>query len=239
MPVRVVKLGGSLLDFDGLVPRLRAWLAAQPPMQSAMIVGGGSMADAVRDAFARHRLDEQSAHWLCVRLLGVTAELVHRLLPESELVTRWEAIGGGSGVESTGELMVGRASQPATWRRPGKAALQEGFSDGPCARLVLFDVEQFLREVEPRLAAVPLPHTWDVTSDSIAARVAELLGAEELVLLKSGLPSPRGDLAGWAASDYVDRYFPVAATRLARVRAVNLRLDPPPEAVTSPPEVEK
>ena len=33
-------------------------------------------------------------------------------------------------------------------------------------------------------AADPLPHSWDITSDSIAAFIAGALGASELILLK-------------------------------------------------------
>ena len=42
-----------------------------------------------------------------------------------------------------------------------------------------------------------LPHTWEVTSDSIAAWVAGELGARRLVLVKA--PGATGDL--------VDKYF--------------------------------
>jgi aspartokinase-like uncharacterized kinase len=45
--------------------------------------------------------------------------------------------------------------------------------------------------------ADPLPHSWDVTSDSIAAWVAGVVGAARLVLVK-----PPG-----AVSDAVDAYF--------------------------------
>jgi len=51
---------------------------------------------------------------------------------------------------------------------------------------------QWLREVDP------LPHSWDVTSDSIAAWCAHAVGASQLVLIK---PS------GTSGGDVVDRYF--------------------------------
>jgi aspartokinase-like uncharacterized kinase len=184
---RVVKLGGSLLDFDGLVPRLRAWLAAQTPLANVMLVGGGSLADAIRGAFARHPLGEEAAHWLCIRLLGVTGELVAGLLPEAVLVKRFD------------ELLGERAT----------------------TRLAVFEPEQFLRDE----AVDPLPHSWDVTSDSIAARVAARLDAAELVLLKSGRPAGRATLQDAADAGYVDRYFPIAAAGLARIRCVDLRSD--------------
>jgi aspartokinase-like uncharacterized kinase len=53
---------------------------------------------------------------------------------------------------------------------------------------------RWLREADP------LPHSWDVTSDSIAAWVAGQLGARRLVLVK-----PAG-----ASGDLVDSYFPRA-----------------------------
>jgi aspartokinase-like uncharacterized kinase len=67
-----------------------------------------------------------------------------------------------------------------------------------------------------------LPHSWDVTSDSVGARFAELIGGE-LVLLKSTEPPP-GNVAAWAATGYVDPYFPTVVERAKlTVRAVNLR----------------
>ena len=47
-------------------------------------------------------------------------------------------------------------------------------------------------------AADPLPHSWDVTSDSIAAWIAGAVGARRLVLIKPGTRDP-GNL--------VDPYF--------------------------------
>jgi aspartokinase-like uncharacterized kinase len=67
-----------------------------------------------------------------------------------------------------------------------------------------------------------LPHRWDVTSDSLAVRVAALAGARELILLKSTDP-PSAD---WTEAGFVDAYFSEAlrqAPRDLQVRAVNLR----------------
>ena len=68
-----------------------------------------------------------------------------------------------------------------------------------------------------------LPHTWAVTSDSIAARLAVVAGAAELVLLKSAAPPP-GDVATWAECGYVDAWLTqVLAGTDIQIRAVNLR----------------
>lgn len=82
-----------------------------------------------------------------------------------------------------------------------------------------------------------LPHSWAVTSDSIAARVAVRLGAQELLLLKSA-PLPPGTVRDEAARlGLVDRAFPEAARPLGRVCYMNLRdADPKPqECLSSPP----
>lgn len=63
-----------------------------------------------------------------------------------------------------------------------------------------------------------LPHRWDVTSDSLAVRVASAARAE-LVLLKS---------ISWQGpwTEVVDSYFPTAVQRAGpslRIRVINLR----------------
>ena len=108
----------------------------------------------------------------------------------------------------------------------------------PCARLVtspadpvfatargvvIFDPLDFLRETEPTCAGTPLPRSWDVTSDSIAARLAEVFVADELVLLKSALPAAGMTYGQAAERGYVDRFFPRAAAGFTEVRCVDLR----------------
>ena len=88
---------------------------------------------------------------------------------------------------------------------------------------VAFDVYGFLNEVDAKSPS-PLPQSWAVTSDSIAARVANELGNADLILLKSAdCPAENDrDLATLSKAGYVDEYFPIAAQGL-NVQFVNLR----------------
>ena len=70
-----------------------------------------------------------------------------------------------------------------------------------------------------------LPHSWNVTTDSIAARVATLLGDAELILLKSA-PAPP-DLAAAVALDRLDSHFLTVSRPLSRVTYVAFRQEPP------------
>ena len=82
---------------------------------------------------------------------------------------------------------------------------------------IVFCPVRFLQQVEARIPPHPLPHGWIATTDSIAARIAGILDAEELVLLKSADPPSQ------VQPPYVDEYFVQAAAGLTCVRFVNLR----------------
>lgn len=183
--IRVVKLGGSLLDLPDLAARLRRWLGAQPAMPSVVLTGGGRLADAVREYDRRHALGDETAHWLAVRAMQRNARLTAALLPEASWATSVE------------ELVEGA--------RP----------------LSIVDPWGLLHDDDRRFSPQPLPASWQVTSDSIAARLAQLCGAGELVLLKSTLPR-EASLAAAAAGGYVDVFIPQALA-LPQVRCVNLR----------------
>jgi 5-(aminomethyl)-3-furanmethanol phosphate kinase len=86
----------------------------------------------------------------------------------------------------------------------------------------LFCVAEFLRISEPHLPGIRLPASWDVTSDSIAARVTEVLNADELVLLKSVELANKLDWDAAAKAGVVDPYFPAVAANLKSIRATQL-----------------
>ena len=88
-----------------------------------------------------------------------------------------------------------------------------------CPRLILDEGE--------RAGQTPLPRSWEVTSDSIAARLASTLAADELVLLKSVEPAPGLDRIGASAVGLVDPRFPIEARSIATVSVVNLRASQP------------
>ena len=90
------------------------------------------------------------------------------------------------------------------------------------AGIELLDVRPFLRGKESKQPGTCLPHDWSATSDSIAARIASVYQADELVLLKSRLPI---DCANWeevALSGLVDEYFPRAVQQVKRAYCVDL-----------------
>jgi aspartokinase-like uncharacterized kinase len=69
-----------------------------------------------------------------------------------------------------------------------------------------------------------LPHTWDVTSDSIAARAAVVARAGELVLLKSAALPAGVDWVEAARLGLVDPHFAATAAPLGGpVRVVDFR----------------
>ena len=88
--------------------------------------------------------------------------------------------------------------------------------------LLVFAPLEWLRQEEPAQSGTPLPESWDVTSDSIAARLAICLNADELVLLKSTDP-PSDDLQALAEVGYIDKFLPRLESELPPWLIVNLR----------------
>jgi hypothetical protein len=89
----------------------------------------------------------------------------------------------------------------------------------------VFDPSSFATLVNKAgIQATTFPCDWTLTSDSVAASVAQWLDAQELVLMKSALP--RSDSIRDASRDgYVDEFFVTLGPKLRRVRCVNLRGD--------------
>lgn len=153
-------------------------------------------------------------------------------------------VGGGAAVEGLRKIDDANALDPARVHFAAIAAMDtntrlvadrlpawrlsrqiEAIRRGDDAIDWLFAPGDWLRRQEPAAPGARLPLGWQVTSDSIAARVAEVLGAELTLLKSSGPPLGVNDLTGLAQAGYVDGCFPVAAARVAETRLVGL----PPE----------
>jgi 5-(aminomethyl)-3-furanmethanol phosphate kinase len=72
----------------------------------------------------------------------------------------------------------------------------------------------------------PLPATWDVTSDAIAAQIAVFLKAGSLVLLKSATLPDGATRQDAARLGLVDPMLPSVARSIPQVEYVNLRSNP-------------
>jgi aspartokinase-like uncharacterized kinase len=150
----VVKVGGSLFDWPGLGQRLEHWLKTLPSSWVLLVPGGGPTVDVIRNFERQHGLGEESAHWLALRALSVSAHFLAAV------------------------LSLRRSPRPAVI-----ADLQDADAIWSQRGLPILDPFRFAQEDEDRPGR--LPHSWSVTSDSLAARVAMRFQAQKLILLKS------------------------------------------------------
>lgn len=135
--------------------------------------------------------------------------------------------GGGDFAEAVRRLDRSHAlgEEAAHWLALQSLTLSHAFLNQLLAGVdgvQLVDVYAFA--VQDEMAPGHLPHTWEVTTDSLAARIAQRRQAHELLLLKSvGL----AEGATWdeaAQAGIVDAYFPrIARALTCPIRLVNFR----------------
>jgi aspartokinase-like uncharacterized kinase len=142
---------------------------------------------------------------------GATADIVrswdamHQLSAES---SHWLALRAMSLNEALLAELLPNARVVSS-RQDAEIAWTEG-------RTAILSALRFLQSEEGG-SAVPLEHTWNATSDSIAAWVAVQWPADRLVLLKSTA----------VESSAIDPYFGRLHSRLSRVEWVNVRDERP------------
>src|SRR4029078_6870627 len=74
--LRVITVRGSLLDWPQLPSALTRWLNQQPPAVNVLICGGGKLADFIRPAHQQFHLGDDSAHWLAIDCMSITARVL-------------------------------------------------------------------------------------------------------------------------------------------------------------------
>lgn len=179
--MKVVKVGGSLLDRAGKVLELLAY-------QKALIVpGGGVFADAVRELYSSGRVGDREAHFMAIIAMDAYGLWLER------------------------KCVIPASASPY------------------CELPAILLPYRFIMENDE------LPHSWEVTSDSIAYFIGAKLKADEVVLLKSvefavGGRVPAGELREMK-QDVVDSYLPELVERyglpcrVVRAREVRLKLE--------------
>lgn len=206
----VVKVGGSLAEGSPFVDPVCAALGRLAAGSGALVVpGGGPFADAVREADRRLGLDPTTAHRMAILAMDQYGWLL------ADRIARAAAAPAPPGRPAGARPRTVPALSAAV------AALERGEVPVllPAAWLDALD---------------PLPHSWDVTGDSIAAWVAGECGAARLVLVKRSPPpaaagrSPR--LAELVSAGHLDPYFPAARPAHVAVWLVDASAPGGPEA---------
>jgi aspartokinase-like uncharacterized kinase len=165
----------------------------------------------------RRWLDQEAPpHTALVMGGGPTADLLRRLDQQhglGEERAHWLALRALSLNSHVLANLVARTRVVADW-----SSCRQAWSEGMTP---ILDPLLFIQADEGQPQA--LPHRWDVTTDSVAARLTEVLEAPTLVLLKSCAASQGTGPADWARLGLVDRWFPTAVARLKEVLFVNFR----------------
>ena len=199
---RVIKLGGSFLTCPDLESRLQKWQQSSAPAHTLAIVGGGGLVNAIRDMNAIASLDERTTHWRCVELLSHTFEIMAQRL-------NWQTIKRPEELKQwiqapTGKEEITLVKVDTFYRVSDSTATSSG-----AGRWNLHG-----RDL--------LPENWDTTTDSIAAMLALVVQASELVILKSCPITPEATLQELAAAGIVDQAFPQIAEQVSSVRVEQL-----------------
>jgi aspartokinase-like uncharacterized kinase len=92
LPLRVIKLGGSLLRLPDLAVRFYGWRVAQQTAIDIVIVGGGSFVDSLRATQLERGLADMTCHWLAVQAMSKNAAAVAKMFPDSKLSDNMDSV---------------------------------------------------------------------------------------------------------------------------------------------------
>ncbi len=209
---RVLKLGGSLLLLPDWPERLTAWIQSHPAPLNLLLVGGGQVVDAVRELDRQHNFPAPFSHWLCIDLLSATARIASQLLPtfpliitadELQRVVRDRFSGDSVAGEDVAEFSGDRGSPPSLRASATYIVDVRCFYQPPA-----LEEPDGAKNSESIATDCPLPESWETTSDSLAAWLANVVQAAELVLFKSTTP-PRNchTPQAWVEQSIVDAAF--------------------------------
>lgn len=217
----IIKIGGSLY----YRPELKRVLAhaaglVKAPHNAVIVPGGGPFADQVRRAQQRWLFADETAHQMALLAMRQYGLMLAALsgLPVAERVQMGTIGDDGEAAVASPGLLAAEQGQgiPAAKRVSGlpAAGRVQNIPPGGCGIwLPSEDASVWLPQNRP----AP-DFDWRLTSDSIAACLADRLGADRLVLIK---PVPVAEVD--AFSDLVDeRFCELAAASNLQVASVSV-----------------
>ena len=209
-PIRVIKIGGSLLQRETLPADLLDWQALLvEPLVNVWIVGGGATVDTIRARDRIQALSADDAHWSSIEAMDINGMLLASRLPDW-----WLTDDHIDPLKAARQLLV-----IACDNRKGEA-VKSNSTNCPTPQNFILQTKNWLVQADKDPDVRPrLPHGWEVTSDSIAAWAAIQLHATELVLLKSR-DIPDVTIAELADLGIVDAYLPAFSLRRPAFRFV-------------------
>ena len=193
LPLHVIKIGGSLLTNTtgrSAIENAEQWIGQQSNSINIVVVGGGRGVDHLRRWQRQFNLTELQSHLNSVQVMSLNTSKLAQSCWLSSVIANWEVLT---------DFVYSENASPIT---------------------IMFDCVSFLRDLEPTLSGISLATDWSCTSDSIAARIAQLLGADKLTLLKSRT-SCCSDLRTLQYANYVDLSFPQMAADIKSVTFVD------------------
>lgn len=194
--IRVIKVGGSLFDLPDFGSHIERELNNLPPATNVLIAGGGKIAGAVGDMQPRFDLTEEETHWLCIRALGITSELLNKLLSNAQLTNQ--------------PKQVIEAASPSLWILETEQLLRDPISHQVVTSL-------------PRNASVTTDSIAAAAAVELGATELLLLKSTDWPNEQMVSRGERLELA--AKNGLVDPYFPIAATSISKIGWINLRAD--------------
>jgi aspartokinase-like uncharacterized kinase len=144
--MRVIKLGGSLLD-AGTLSRCLDRIDSHYANNTVIVTGGGCFAEQVRLAQQQWLFDDDTAHRMAILAMQQMA-LLFKGLKQTYTIAH--------SVSAIPALLAAKPHTPVIWSP---------------------DIEELYR--------ASIACTWHITSDSLAAWLANTLLANELILVKS------------------------------------------------------
>lgn len=202
----VVKIGGSLLSQSDFAYRWRAWFDQAEEGVYLAVVGGGTIVDGLRSIDDRLKLDPEFVHWLAIDLMRSTMEIALSQLDGATLISEERDLRD-------------------LFESPAHSAANKSLANGKRLFVVApqtFYSRQPLAWGNERARALRecLPRTWSTTSDSMAVLLAELISADECILLKSCEVNQyenlvQAELAG--VLDTISSYQPSTPIQLQRL----------------------